>query len=852
MSQNLLSQFRAPDLSVFRAIVRLCSGCVLLIGLIGLLGWLLNIPAFRSLLPGLAVMKFNTAVSLIAAGAALWLTTLPEAPLRQQVRRGLALVALVISGLTLLQYALGLDFGIDQMLFADPDTPAASFPGRITLGTSVSLFLSAINLLFLIRRFYWPSQALAVVVATINLFVLVGYLLGVESLYRTQVFSTIALHTSTALFALSVGILHVTPQRGFMTIFLDRGPGGVLARGLVPAAIIIPVVLGWLIVQGEWAGFYDAIVGFALLVISSIFAFTGLIARNAYTIRQADLARQQAEDALVRRNRAYRTLSECNQALVRAVEEEQLLHQICHHITAAGGYVVAWFGAVEEPEAPDDVRLVALSLYGDGTQAALLPNGHIDPSCVRPITIRAIEMEQAQSALTFAGDLPMCTAEAERLGYASVAALPVRDNGTVFGVLHVYSGSISGFDHEEMHLLNELAGDLGYGITTLRTRAARQAAEARVRYQARLLENVSDAVIATDLEFNIRTWNRAAEQIYGWKAEEVIGSQLGATLWPRIVGDSVENILKSLREQGQWQGEVTHQRRDGQEVRVLSSVSFYTNEQGSVSGVVAVNRDVTEYVAMREKLMEAEFERVALERERELIAMKEEFVATVSHDFRTPLAVILTSSELLRRYAEKLDLERRINHLTRIHDQARYMTELVNDVLNFSKARMGRLEYQPETLDLLKFCRELYEQIQVQATPKHRFLFSSEGELDAALMDTHILQRILMNLLSNAIKYSPDGGEVRFDITREGDDVVFRVADEGIGVPEPDLKHIFQPFHRAKNTRRFQGTGLGMAIVYENVAFLGGHIALDSEEGLGTTVIVRLPYRKPATSDSGR
>src|SRR5690606_1445222 len=150
--------------------------------------------------------------------------------------------------------------------------------------------------------------------------------------------------------------------------------------------------------------------------------------------------------------------------------------------------------------------------------------------------------------------------------------------------------------------------------------------------------------------------------------------------------------------------------------------------------------------------------------------------ATVSHDFRTPLAVIHTSSELLRRYAEKLDLVGRSNHLTRMHDQARYMTDLVNHVLNFRKARMGGTEYQPDTLDLLKFCRELYEQIQVQATPKHRFLFSSEGELDAALMDTHILQRILMNLLSNAIKYSPDGGEVRFDITREGDDVVFRVA----------------------------------------------------------------------------
>ena len=110
-------------------------------------------------------------------------------------------------------------------------------------------------------------------------------------------------------------------------------------------------------------------------------------------------------------------------------------------------------------------------------------------------------------------------------------------------------------------------------------------------------------------------------------------------------------------------------------------------------------------------------------------------------------------------------------------------------------------------------------------------------------MDMHSLQRVLMNLLSNAIKYSPYGGEVRFEVRRDGDRVQFLVSDEGIGIPEKDQTHIFEPFNRASNTRDIQGTGLGMAIVYESVMQQGGEITLESAEGQGTRATVYLPYR---------
>ncbi len=117
-------------------------------------------------------------------------------------------------------------------------------------------------------------------------------------------------------------------------------------------------------------------------------------------------------------------------------------------------------------------------------------------------------------------------------------------------------------------------------------------------------------------------------------------------------------------------------------------------------------------------------------------------------------------------------------------------------------------------------------------------------------MDPHILRRILVNLLSNAIKYSPQGGEVRLSLSRVDDEVRFEVSDQGMGIPAKDQPHIFDAFHRAENTRNVEGTGLGMAIVYENVMMHGGRIDLWSKEGEGTRITVHLPPHDQGTAST--
>lgn len=827
---------------VFVNIARVCSGGVAAAGSIGMMGWLLDIAPFRSIVPGLATMKLNTAACFIASGLTLWLlNSTHTAPLRRNAMAALSTGVGLIGILTLLQYAFGADFGIDQRVIADLHTAPDAFPGRMSPAAALCFTWIAAAYLCLLRRYYRLGQFFAALTAFGSLLALMGHLFDVTPLYSTLIFSTMVLHTTLAFIALSIGILAATSDQGFMAVFNEDGPGGTLARWMLPAAALLPIILGWMIEKGMRAGSYDLAFTFDLLILSSMITFTSLVVWTTYAVRHADQSRQKAVMALRRRNREYRTLSACNQALVRATEESLLLNQVCQLIVEVGGYVAAWFGYAEEA---GSIRPFSVSV------SANLADARPEPACIQALTLQSLRTVEPQIMNTRVTNTPECAAEAARLGYVSVAALPVSDKNALFGVLHVYAQEPDAFGSVALELLNELTGDLGFGIQTIRVRAAHESAERRIRYQASLLENVSDAVIATDLDFRVLSWNEAAHRIYGWEEHEVIGQPVNSVLRTQASEESLMEMVESLRQNGDWQGEVIQHHRNGESLTIQASVSLLTGPDGQEQGVVAVNRDISEYAAMREKLLQAELERVAFEKERELLVMKEGFIATVSHDFRAPLAVILSSSELLKLYEEKLNSEKRLNHLTRIHDQARYMTALLDDVLSFSKARAGRFAYDPVTMNLIPFCREIFEQMQDNGTPEHRFVFASQGDLHAALMDTQILRRVFTNLLSNAIKYSPQGGEVRFEVRRDGENVIFMVCDEGIGIPADDLPHIFDPFQRASNARSYQGTGLGMPIVYEHVTLLGGNIEIDSEEGRGTKVTVCLPYRKERLSET--
>ena len=268
--------------------------------------------------------------------------------------------------------------------------------------------------------------------------------------------------------------------------------------------------------------------------------------------------------------------------------------------------------------------------------------------------------------------------------------------------------------------------------------------------------------------------------------------------------------------------------------------------------VMAIVRNVTERKQAEEDI------RKAIEQEKKLSELKSRFVTMASHEFRTPLTSIMSSSELLEHYSSKWAEAKKLTHLHRIQSSVKHMTGLLNDVLLLGKADAGKLQLKPSQINLPVFCQELVEEIQL-TSKTHQIVFqvknsreidrrwvttaaiAKKGQLSVC-MDEKLLRHIINNLLSNAIKYSPDSDRVIFDLVCQSAQATFRVQDFGIGVPVEEQDRLFDSFHRAGNVGSIPGTGLGLPIVQRSVNLHGGTIFVESQVGIGTTFTATLPY----------
>lgn len=384
-----------------------------------------------------------------------------------------------------------------------------------------------------------------------------------------------------------------------------------------------------------------------------------------------------------------------------------------------------------------------------------------------------------------------------------------------------------------------------FKVTTVTDITERKWIERQLRYQANLLQQVSEAIISVDNDFKITSWNKAAETVYGWKANEVVGKhihQVLPTKYPN--GTSDEVALTVLQTTGEWTGEVIQPKKDGTEMMIHSSVSLLYDADGKVIGTVAINRDITAQKAIEHE--RAEF----YEQLQQL--QKMEAIGTLSggiaHDFNNILAAILgnanlilekTTDEKLRRYAE------------RIKTASERGASLTKQLLGF--ARKGKL--QVTSVDITQCVRNVVEMLEHSADKRIQIRVETTGKIQNVLGDKTQLEQVILNIAVNAIDAimptleEKQTGMLTFSLKVETPEahhfsakqpyLHLAVSDSGTGISKEIRQKIFEPFFTTKEVGK--GTGLGLAMVYGIVRNHHGKIFIDSEVGKGTTVHVYLP-----------
>ncbi|GAB1541402.1 hypothetical protein NUACC21_40730 [Scytonema sp. NUACC21] len=276
-----------------------------------------------------------------------------------------------------------------------------------------------------------------------------------------------------------------------------------------------------------------------------------------------------------------------------------------------------------------------------------------------------------------------------------------------------------------------------------------------------------------------------------------------------------------------------------EKVELLSRVEALLRSRLLSKQLAVANKKLLMEIEQR-RCLEAEI-RASLEQERELNELKTRFVSMVSHEFRSPLQVILSSTQMIELFSQQLSQERKQQYFQQIKQTVKKMTQLLDDVLVIGRADLGRFKASPQLVNLAELCRDLAEEILLSTNSKHTIAFVTYGNCTNACVDENLLRHILLNLLSNAVKYSSPSSTIHFVLTCLDNEAVFKIQDRGIGIPLEDQEKLFSLFHRAANVKDLPGTGLGLVIVKKCVDLYGGTISVDSELGMGTTFTVTLP-----------
>jgi PAS domain S-box-containing protein len=414
--------------------------------------------------------------------------------------------------------------------------------------------------------------------------------------------------------------------------------------------------------------------------------------------------------------------------------------------------------------------------------------------------------------------------------------VPLAIGERIFGIMAVRDHeNEKAYGEEEKEILSFVAKQIALAIE--RKRAEQALRESEEKHRA-LFEATSQGVMLHD-EREFLEVNPAALRILGYdRADQVVGkhpSETSAAV--QVNGEPAEELsrrfINQCMERGTAQFEWIARSASGKEVPL--EVTLTRIQMSGRPIIQAVIVDITERKKAEAELLKS------LAREKELSALKTNFVSMVSHEFRTPLGVIMSSSEILHAYFNQLETSEREEQLVSIQKNTRRMANLMEEVLLLSRVEAGKLTLDPQAVELPALCRRLVDEVLSATNRRCPIDLKVEGGVGEAFLDERLLRHILTNLLSNAVKYSNEGVPVTFVVSRLATKVRFEVVDSGIGIPEEDQKWLFNAFQRGRNVGAIPGTGLGLVIVKRCVELHRGTIHIESAPGFGTRVEVEVP-----------
>lgn len=568
--------------------------------------------------------------------------------------------------------------------------------------------------------------------------------------------------------------------------------------------------------------------------------------------------RKKATAKIIKNNKRMKALTHFRKSLLHTNDEQLLIENTCKIMSTILEYPVVLISKkINNPS--KDVRVIASHGF-EQEYAKNIPGSWGDNEYGQGPGGLCIKTGQPQVNLLSDPSLAPWYDKARHHHIRSLCAMPVYVHDEVIGTIAFYSHYEDTFTGDELDFLQNIANDLSFGIEKIREN------NKRIEIQKALLENeqklsaifrgapiimmlldskgrvlkINDPALVYAKKTRKEALNLKTGEIFGCINAINNNNDCGTTracqecnIWNTVkkTFDTKKNMYKV---EAQLTKNVNGVHNHYQ--LLISTALFSSSEPDTV--LVSID-DITQRKKAEKQIQQA------LQKEKELNDLRSQFVSTVTHEFRTPLAGIYSNTQLLDRYHERWDKTKKERSFKRIYSAVNTMSSLLEDVSILGKEQSGRLKINPEDTYLYDYIESLAEEANETNNDKQPIKIINSFPCKNVRVDRTLLRHIMINVFTNALKYSSEDDPAPELTIRAGDEkntICFILKDHGKGIPGHELKNIFQPFYRASNIGKEKGTGLGMSIVKRSIEIHGGTIDVQSEEGKGTTVTMQISF----------